>query len=257
MSACDELRPRAAGVASLPESDPERREYLAHAQGCPGCLQALREGEKLMALLGEVEQPAPSAQALQRASAAVLAELRPARPGLRDGALRAGAALAGFLVPLLIARHRDTEAWGAALATVVGATALAATAGALRAGALVALAASAGFALAAGGVPGFAPGGDGMAAALGAECLVVELLSAALPLAAAAWMFRRDPRPGSLAQAAAAGALAGQAALHLGCSAHASAPHLWVFHVGGVALAALVGWIVESRLVAAERGYKP
>jgi hypothetical protein len=64
-------------------------------------------------------------------------------------------------------------------------------------------------------------------------------------------MFRRNPRPGALAQAAAAGALAGQAALHLGCSMHAQAPHLWVFHVGGVALAALAGWLVESRLSAA------
>ena len=42
----------------------------------------------------------------------------------------------------------------------------------------------------------------------------------------------------------------GQAALHLVCSAHGEAPHLWVFHAGGVAAAALAGWALQQRLYA-------
>ncbi|MCA1827400.1 MAG: hypothetical protein ABR567_16720 [Myxococcales bacterium] len=241
----EELRSRAALVAALPDDDPDRAELLEHARGCAECTAALREGEKLQKLLGEVRLPAPSPAALQRARDAVLAEMEPAAKGWW---LRAAAAVAAFLVPLLFARHRDPEAWTAALAVLALATLLAATAGALKAGALVTLAASAGFAFAAGGVPGFP---SALAARLGAECFTVEMISAAMPLAAAAWLARRgNLRPGALAQAAAAGALAGQAMLHIGCSAHALPAHLWVFHVGGVLAAAVIGWLIEGRLSA-------
>jgi hypothetical protein len=123
---------------------------------------------------------------------------------------------------------------------------LAATAGTLRAGGLVVLAASAGFAVAEGGIPGFTGAGLEMDYA----CFGIEMAAAALPLGAALWMSRSNLRPGALAQAAAAGALAGQAALNLCCGAHHHAPHLWVFHVSGVAAAALAGWILEGRLEA-------
>jgi hypothetical protein len=202
LSPCDELRPKAAGIAALPERDPERGAYLEHARGCEGCMQALREGDKLMRLLESAPQPPPSPEALRRASAQIRAELQPRSA---SWALRIGAAVAGFAVILLIARHRDAEGWAAALVVLACAAALAATAGALRA-------------------------------------------VAALPRAAAVWTFRTDPRPGALAQAAAAGALAGQAALHIACPSSHQAAHLWVFHVGGVALAALAGWLVEGRL---------
>jgi hypothetical protein len=158
-----------------------------------------------------------------------------------------------FGLLLLVAGRRDPEAWTAALVVAALSALLAATAGVLRAGALVGIAASAAFAVAAGGAPGFAFAGQmgGLAAGLGVECLVAELVSAALPLAAAAWVFRRNPRPGALVQAAVAGALAGQAALHIGCSAHAQSAHLWVFHVGGVVLAAFAGWLLERRRISA------
>ena len=246
MTACDELRATAAGVASLPEGDPERERYLAHARSCPGCLEALREGERLMRVLSTSALPEPSPQALRRAREPVLAALRPARTRWW---LEAVAVIPGFLVPLLFARHLEAEGWAAALLVLVAAAALAGSAGALRAGALVTLAASAGFALAA-GVPevSFAavPAHAGEL-----ECTVLELIAAALPLAAAAWLFQRDPRPGALAQAAAAGALAGQAALHLACPLRANPVHLWAFHVGGIAAAAIVGWAVERRLKSA------
>ncbi len=254
---CAELRAKAAAVAALPEGDPEREEYLAHARECPGCAEELRKSEKVLRALDAVRLPPPSAQALRRAVAPVLAELAPPLRGA--WAARGGAAIAAFALLLLVARQRDAEGWTAAILIAALASALAATAGVLRAGALVSVAAAAAFALAAGGAPGFALAGQmgGLAPRVGAECLLAELLAAGLPFAAAVWTFRRSPRAGSLAQAAAAGALAGQAALHLGCPAHAQAAHLWVFHVGGVALAALLGWVAEGRLAHLKTSQSP
>jgi hypothetical protein len=240
VTGCEELRPKAAGIASLPESDPERQAFLAHARDCAGCMQALREGERLMAALAAVGLPAPSAEALRRASAPVLRELRPSS----SWGPRAAAALAAAAVPILFARHRDWEGWGAALLALAAATALSATAGVWKAGAWVALAASAGFALAAGGVPGFPGAGAGFAPHLGFDCFGLELLGGAL----AALVALRAAGRGSLAASMAGGALAAQAALHVACSAHLQAPHLWSFHVGGVAVAAALGWALQQRL---------
>jgi len=164
VSACDELRATAAGIAALPAGDPEREAFLAHARGCAGCMEALREGEKVVAALGSAGLPPPSSHALQRASAPILAELSPSH-----WRLRAAAVLAGFAVPMLFSRNRDWEGWGAALVALVLATVLSATAGVVRAGAWVALAASAGFAIAAGGIPGFAGTGEELAAHLGCD----------------------------------------------------------------------------------------
>lgn len=243
MSTCEELRAKAAGVASLPEDDPERQEYVRHAQACPGCMAALREGERLVAALARAELPPPSRGALERASAPILAEMRPVR-----WPLRTAAALAAFAVPLLFSRHRDWEGWAAALVALAVATALSTTAGALHAGAWVALAASAGFAIGAGGIPGFGDAGAGLAPRIGLDCFGLEILGGAIAAGLVLW--RRDRVPGSLPAMAAAGALAAQASLHLACGAHAEAPHLWVFHVGGVAAAAFAGWAVQSRLYA-------
>lgn len=246
MTVCDQLRPNAAGVASLPEGDPERIEYLAHAQGCPGCMAAFRQGEALMRKLDAVELPAPSPAALDRTRAAVLAEMQTARA---PWWLNAAAAIGAFFVPVFFARRLQLAGLAFSALVLAAATVLAATAGALRSGVLIVLAASAGFAFAAGGVPGMPQVKD--FALIEFTCGGRELLAAALPLAAAAWAFRKNPRPGALAQAAAAGALAGQAALHLSCPARNDAVHLWSFHVAGVMVAALIGWIAESQLKSA------
>ena len=241
MSACDELRPKAAGIAALPEGDPEREAFLAHARGCPGCTEALREGEKLVAALSRAELPRPSARALRRASAPILAELTPSR-----WLLRGSAALLAFAIPLLFSRHRDAEGWAAALVVLVLAAVLSSMAGTLRAGAWVALAASAGFAIAAGGIPGLPDTEAGLAMRIGVDCLGLELMGGAVAAAIVVW--RAGRAAASLAPTAAAGALAAQAALHLVCTAHAQAPHLWAFHVGGVAAAAFAGWMLQNRL---------
>jgi hypothetical protein len=240
---CDELRPNAGGVAALPAGDPEREAFLSHARDCPGCMEAFREGEKLSAALSAVRVPPPSPAALRRASEEILADLRPPH-----WPLRAAAALAAFAIPVLFAHHRDWEGLVAALLALALATALSATAGLFRAGAWVALAAAAGFAVAEGGVPGM-PGHEGaLASRVGIDCIAIELLGGAI--AASAVLLRLGPRNGSLAASAAAGALAAQAALHLTCSMSTHAPHLWVFHVGGVLAAALLGWTVQQRLYA-------
>jgi hypothetical protein len=243
VSTCEELRAKATGVASLPEDDPEREEYVRHARTCPGCMAALQEGEKLHIALARAELPRPSRRALDRASTPILAELRPL-----PWRLRTVAALAAFAVPLLFSLHRDWEGWAAALVVLAAATALSMTAGILRAGAWVALAASAGFAIGAGGIPGFGDAGAGLAVRVGLDCFGLEILGGAIAAGLVLW--RRDRVPGSLPAMAAAGALAAQASLHLVCAAHAEAPHLWVFHVGGVAAAAFAGWVVQSRLYA-------
>jgi hypothetical protein len=233
--------------ALLGEADP------AHVRTCAECAAAVQDKEKLNALLGKALLPGPSAAAMQRASAPVLAELHaeaqqrafaPKKP--RAWAVQGIAAAAAFAAPLLFLHRHNASAWTAALVVLAASTVLAATAGTLRAGALVVLAASAGFAVAEGGIPGF----SNVAFNVDYLCFFGELGAAALPLGAALWVSRNGVRPGALAQAAAAGALAGQAALNLCCGAHEQAPHLWLFHVSGVAVAALIGWVLEGRLTA-------
>jgi hypothetical protein len=76
VNACARIRRAAAAIASLPPADRERAAAEAHAAGCPECERALREGERLQALLATAPLPAPSPEALARASRAVLAEIR-------------------------------------------------------------------------------------------------------------------------------------------------------------------------------------
>jgi hypothetical protein len=87
-------------------------------------------------------------------------------------------------------------------------------------------------------------------AAAGVHCAIVELLTAAIPLAALAlWRRAEGISRASVAGVAAAGALAGDATLHISCSAADSVLHLLVFHVGGVALAAALAGLIAGRLL--------
>lgn len=83
----------------------------------------------------------------------------------------------------------------------------------------------------------------GLFAAVGVHCLAFELLAAAGPVAAVALAggFSAQGPRWTAAALAASGALAGQVALHFSCPAHSAGLHLLVFHLGGVALAALAG----------------
>src|SRR5206468_4512326 len=103
----------------------------------------------------------------------------PAPRAAQQWGLKAAAAIAGFFVPVLLAKHLELAGISAALVVLAAASLLAATAGTLRAGALVALAASAGFAFAAGGVPGVWPQQSDLRP-VELMCTTFELIAAAL-----------------------------------------------------------------------------
>lgn|GEM_PF-3456046 len=225
MSACDTLRLRAALLAALPPHDPDRREFDEHARACADCTRALREGQQLVQLLGMATLQQPEAQALRRAASPILLRLRLAQ------ALLPASALAAFALLVLLS---STRLPGAAVALVLAALAAGAAALlrlprlALGGAVLVSLAA----ALAVGQ-------GQLFAASSGAGCLLLEQVAALLPFGALALV--RRGRALEFAAAAAAGALAGQAALHLTCPDRLIAGHLFAFHFAGVLVAAAWG----------------
>ena len=88
----------------------------------------------------------------------------------------------------------------------------------------------------------------GLFVRLGIQCVVLELAAAALSCGCASSVAIRrgrsrgiglgtDASPILYAAIAAAGGLAGHAALHVCCHGRAAAPHLLAFHFGGVVLA--------------------
>ncbi len=90
--------------------------------------------------------------------------------------------------------------------------------------------------------------------ALGWHCVALESASACAVMGAGWLAMRRrffTIGQGSVIGTEAAGALAGDAALHLTCRAHASLPHLPLFHLGGIVLAAMLAraiWRTRSAL---------
>jgi hypothetical protein len=214
----------------------------AHAEGCTECKRALLQGEQLVRLLGQVEMPAPSQASLRRTSAQIIRDLedplRPAVPLLP--AWPALAAFAAWALPLAFAQHRPLAGpWFESLSFALVAAGCAALAvSALRKLAVpAAIAASAALVLVNAG-PGVFDGWGGM------HCFFAELASAALPFAlVAALVVQRRMRGSGLLYAgvAAAGALAGHAALDLTCPSPSVGLHLVIFHFGGVVVAAALG----------------
>jgi hypothetical protein len=235
---CEELRRDAAGLAAMSAGDPERDAAFAHAAACPGCAAALREGERLVALLEALPAPAPDAAALSRAAAPVLEHLPPVRPGLL---LPAAAGVAAFAAAVA-SRPAPEPDWIAAAALAVAAAGIAALAPRGIPALALAVAGSLLFAVAGGGA-------GPLSAAEGLKCLAVELATAAVPLVALLSVSRGGAAsPARFAAAAAAGALAGQAALEIACHAPEAAAHLLAFHAGGVLVAAAMGALVGSRV---------
>lgn len=226
---------RAAFIASLPDDDPERVVALEHVKQCAACRQALSEGEHLMRLVdASRETPELPDASADRVVRAIESEL--GRDLTRQAAWPATMTLAAFVLEILLARHLRTDArsFGAAITVAALGVALASLNRGKRLVVLAAVAASAVFAFTMASTTLLAP-------AVGAECTLLELFAASLPWIA----FRRVAGPwrarSAASAVAAAGALSGHAALHLTCPvAHADA-HLFVFHLGGVALAAVLG----------------
>ncbi len=248
MTNCDQLRSRALALAALPPGDPDGDAAAAHARSCPGCAQALREATRLLKLIDAGLRPSPPSEAaLQRAQAAVLAEMdREERahpsPHWKERLILAASALFAFGTLSALSRHRsmDPESWIVAGAAAVLAAVLAGVSNAGFSAALGANAASVALILVAGA-------GTGLSAVVGIKCVAVEFFAAIWPFAAAALSRGMAARPSAARPAAAlaaAGALAGQASLHLTCPDAHALPHLLVFHLGGVMLASLAGALV-------------
>ncbi len=239
---CAEQQERSLAVVALPEGDPERNAAEEHARTCAACADALAQARAMLRLLDRHGAPAPASNAVLRHTAAtVVAEMRVGAAGRIWPAL--GAAL-GFALVALLAKHRVTEPAalvGAALCLVAAAARAAGFPRRSWAGVGITVALSALFA----GVVGTAGSLDPM---VGVKCVLLEAVAASLPLATSAFLvWRRRAAAGALVFAcvAAAGALAGQAGLHLTCPRRLDAPHLFVFHVGGVVFAAVVGLLVS------------
>lgn len=247
---CIRLRADAPGLAALSPEDPERIAAWAHADGCAGCARTLRGAERLQALVAACEALPLAEGALQRASQAILADLR--REARRRMAASSAAACASLAAFVGFARNRSRSAEDWAWAAVLGALAIALAAAARRRALLVVAAAvlAAATAAVAAGQPG------PLAVDLGVHCLAAEIASAAM-VVGAAWLAIRggttSPARSAVAAAAAAGALAGDAALQVTCQARDAIPHLLAFHAGGVVLAvvgASVLWGTVRRLAA-------
>jgi hypothetical protein len=181
---------------------------------------------------------------LARLSGAIAADLR--REARRRAAATAGAALAVFLLLAALARHRSREAgdWIAAAVLALGASLLAAL-GVRRARFAIPAAAAAAL-----GAAALAVRGGPLDAALGLRCALDEMAAAAL-VVGAMWLALRggstSPARSAWSAAAAAGALAGDAALQLACASSGELPHALVFHLGGVLAAAALGSLAGRR----------
>ncbi|HVZ71322.1 MAG TPA: hypothetical protein VHJ20_03015 [Polyangia bacterium] len=231
MSETPHISADAMALAALEPRDPERVAATRHARSCTGCAQALRNAEDLLKHLAALPEEKPP-------SAGVLRDI--AGPVVRNLSLRAvpSALIAGVLACVwtglvLTARHR--LGGGPALA---GSAALLACAAAsvflvrrLGGAATVAtmIASTLMVALAWQETGAFTP--DGL------MCLLTEVEVGAIPFVILLGVFLRRRTldlTAPLVSVAAAGALAGQAALHLTCPGRGAGLHLLAFHAGGV-----------------------
>ena len=93
----------------------------------------------------------------------------------------------------------------------------------------------------------------GLGAAEGVKCVRMEILLAVVPFALSGWLMLREviaPQPLTLAATTMAGGLVGQVLLRSMCHAGDGHAHLLVFHVGGVLLSALLGYLGHRVVVA-------
>jgi hypothetical protein len=231
---CDEIAADAAGLMAMPGDAPERRRAEEHARTHADCARALAEARQLFALIEGKPLPAPAPAALERASAPILKELA---SGPYFAGLVAAIVVCAWALPLALMRHHITPGVdfysSIALAALAALTSAIVVQRARRAGvAFIVLS------VLTAAVPG---DGGGLEPTLGLHCALIETLAAGGAVALS-WMYARrygrailDARV--LTAALGGGALAGHAALEVGCRAAHSASHALLFHTGPVALA--------------------
>ncbi|HEX4406814.1 MAG TPA: hypothetical protein VH560_18375 [Polyangia bacterium] len=222
----------------------------AHARTCAACARALEDGRRLLALLGQATLPEPSATALARASATILAELGEIDASRavagKLAAVVSAAVLATWALPLALMR---APLGGRALAFSIALAAVAAVSTALtiavsKRDGLLFFAASLAMAFVTGS-------GATLGPAVGLHCAAIEALTAATA-GVAAWVAthafgRRTLDRRVLIGALGGGALAGHAALDVGCGMSSALPHVLVFHTGPVVLALGVALLIARR----------
>jgi hypothetical protein len=241
----DHCAERAMFIVALDDTDAERRAAIAHARACANCSRALSGAERLLRELDAVASPgAPSPRALQVTLHAVRALDEGAARSQLSRQAAALTLLAGVSLALL-SRHRAPEPSWPAFALVLGvATVLASVA--LRRPAVVLIVTL----LLALGLP-YGRGLAELSPAIGLKCLAFELLAGALPLLTVIAAGRRrsvSPTATELAALAAAGSLAGGAALIVACPASHAFGHVFAFHTGGALLALVAGFIAYPLL---------
>jgi hypothetical protein len=260
----------AAGLAALGELDAERMHAEAHARTCTSCADMLNDAAAMLQLLDAgAALPAPDPHVLERCQQAIHLQLGqpsattpaatadlPARSAAKLAkrlmqwpAILAGMLAAGLALALVASgKHREPalHAWAEAGVALVLAIACLTLAPRLR-GAATALAVAIGAGLVVASTGSLNLNGilgETLGSALGLKCALIEIVVSALPFGLFAYVALRNRAQvtaSSGAAIAAAGALAGQAALHLTCPERSGTPHLLVFHLGAVAVAAVLG----------------
>ena len=250
---------KAVFVAALPHDDPERVDAEAHARSCEPCARVLAESSALVARIDRAPAPPPpSADALRRVSAAIEAETARERAGRPRSLLVATAVMAAWGVELVIAKRpaHDPASVAVSLGWALMAAALV-TRARVRPRWVLAGAVAASLVL----VVASAGREDAQIyALLGIKCTLLELLAAGIPFGAAirfARQVRTSVDPWHASAIAAAGALAGQAALHLSCKVAHAGPHLLVFHFGAVLMAGLLARVGSSKWANSLAGDEP
>lgn len=258
-----------AGLAAAPIA--ERLALAPHLERCETCRARVAEVVDLLGELDAWQVPPPTVEALGNAREVVLAAMALEADPLEADMVADGVLADGVLPRPDVSALSAGRAWPSMLATFVGGAALAAVAKQhsghlhdwVEAGAALALAVGLAYFARASrrfGAVGFAVGASfvlalvgaalpGLSPAIGLKCFLFELATATLP-GAVAWRAGRRGEKATIALAAAAGALAGMAALHVACPVHEERAHLVVFHVGGVVVAGLLGALIDWRRAA-------
>jgi hypothetical protein len=238
---------RAGFIATLPPSDPERRQAEEHVRSCTPCREAMAEGDRLTVLLAEaVPLAPPTPEALTRAAAVIARETQLERRNRRI--------LHGTTIGVLMAVWVAQVFYGKKIAhdTASLVTSLAVLATGLIGVALVdgwrrfvlagVLAVSGAFALAVGRAAPLEP-------RFGIECLACELVAGVILWLTVTVVIRWRATPFDVVRktaVVATGALASQAAQLLSCPVPHARAHLLMFHFGGVLIAAALGAVLPG-----------
>lgn len=251
---CQQVAERATERLEGALAEGARLAFDRHLAGCAGCRAYVRQLEVTAQALGHLEPPElPQALAARLLGAfdAHAPRARAAEPRNAGApAWVAGVPVAGALLVLgallAVGHHRSTAVTDLVVAAGLGVAAVVVAASARRFGPPHAAGAAATALLGAlaAGRAGPLELGEGL------ECVGLELAGAGV-VALAAWSAARRRQAALARRVAAAGAVAGalaaDAALQLVCGAHLAVAHLAAFHVGGLALVALLAARLAAR----------